>query len=667
MDNIYPPPIFTPQTPTQPVTPPSNPPTPPPPMSSIVPPQMPPIPTMSAMMGEPPKKSSTGLLVFLIILLFLVIVGGISAFAYTQKIGPFKPKYYSEQTFLPSILAKVYEVTSGSSKVSVNLNVGPRDADAKPLVVNKPDAELLKKYENDYKRASNLGAVVRALNNHKNQKTNTSKKYPESLSVLTAKSPSLDIKDPVTKADYKYEMTENGENFSLTVDFETEQAIPRIKEYGSDDTEIDIVGTTAVFSKKSPSYFYLSSRPPQTFLEGVESSLTLMPSEINVTGQVSVLSEWGKDKLTEWLLNVNGEGSFGDLSYKINGDGMKKAENYYFKINNIPSLFFLSEVAAYKGQWFRISLDDIKKSTGLSMFGDIFKELEKSEEYNKKFKEFWYKVVEIAGAKQVLYFKTLPRQEKVNGVNLTRYELGVKKETLIPFFEKVADELKKEPDLKVFDSEIEDMIEALKSQEFDDIFKYVDENAKFIVWVNSLGYPVLMRESFRMVPPEGLVQFEGKQVNLVFETSLTDINKPVEITAPAESESLIELFEKSFGEANTKSSDARTKASVSAIRAQSEIVAELNTGNYGKKSFALGKCQKTADTLFGDGTVFDFITSAAGGDASLATCVSKVGGGIASSYAVSVPLTSDSKLSWCVDSLGSSKQITGAIKSDKCE
>lgn len=617
-------------------------------------------------MGEPPKKSSTGLLVFLIILLVLVIAGGLGAFAYTQKMGPFKPKVLSEETFLPSILAKISEITSGSSKVKVNLNVGARDADAKPLVINKiDDPAVILKYENDATRAKNIQSIITALKFYKSQKSNVSKKFPTSLSVIRANSPNLVIKDPSTDAEYKYELTESGENFSLTFNFELDESAEQISRYGNSD-DLVVVGKSITLNKDSYPYLYLSGKPPKTFLQGLGDSIVFMPPEINVIGELSVRSEWGQGKLTDSAINLNGEGSFGDLSYKVNADVMKKGEDYYFIVNNIPSLFLFGDIAALKGQWFRVSLKDIKDSTGFSMLDEFSEEIAKSEEYNQKFKELWVKIAEIAGVKQVLYFKAPPKQEKVDGQNLTRYELGVKKENLISFFERVSDEVKKDSAFSMFNRSIDDIIKSLKGQEFSDIFSYVDENAKFIVWLNSSGYPVLVRESFRLVPPEGVDQLAGKQVNLIFESSLSDINKPVEITAPADAKPLLEMINKSLGAAKGKSEDAMIKASLSMIRSQAELVYEDKLG-YGKKAFALGACSKAPDTLFADEDVFTSLKAATSNKPESATCVSKLVAGKVDTYAVSAPLKTTPLSSWCVDSTGASKEIVGSIKEDKCE
>ena len=108
------------------------------------------------------------------------------------------------------------------------------------------------------------------------------------------------------------------------------------------------------------------------------------------------------------------------------------------------------------------------------------------------------------------------------------------------------------------------------------------------------------------------------------------------------------------------------RANLSLLRSQAELVWDNSDGGYGLKAFALGPCKQTASTLFGDKEIFSIIDKATNGDPSNATCVSKMLSGKVNSYAISVPFSDSPGYSWCVDSSGSSKQITGALKKDGC-
>lgn len=104
----------------------------------------------------------------------------------------------------------------------------------------------------------------------------------------------------------------------------------------------------------------------------------------------------------------------------------------------------------------------------------------------------------------------------------------------------------------------------------------------------------------------------------------------------------------SLNTARAKGADAAIKANLANIRAQAEIVYDGNTPN----SY-LGVCTEAS------------VASAlvAAGTASGTTAVCNVTATTGEAWAASVSLKTVPANSWCVDSLGASKQITGNIAS----
>jgi prepilin-type N-terminal cleavage/methylation domain-containing protein len=122
----------------------------------------------------------------------------------------------------------------------------------------------------------------------------------------------------------------------------------------------------------------------------------------------------------------------------------------------------------------------------------------------------------------------------------------------------------------------------------------------------------------------------------------------------------------SLNSARSKGSDAAVKATVSGIRSNAEIQYDTAGGCYANS----GGCSATAPaavtagicpasgtaSIFGwpsIATQISYATSTGGG---LASCASTVGGG---AYAVAVHLKTAGK-AWCVDSLGSSREVSVA-------
>ncbi len=119
----------------------------------------------------------------------------------------------------------------------------------------------------------------------------------------------------------------------------------------------------------------------------------------------------------------------------------------------------------------------------------------------------------------------------------------------------------------------------------------------------------------------------------------------------------------SLNSARQKGADAAIKSDLSGARAQAEIYRDGTAGqDYG--THALANCFATATgNVFADTTVKNAIQHAldqSGGTAGNAICVADA---TAKAYAVSVKLRSDSAKSWCVDSTGVAKSITGVLAS----
>jgi len=120
----------------------------------------------------------------------------------------------------------------------------------------------------------------------------------------------------------------------------------------------------------------------------------------------------------------------------------------------------------------------------------------------------------------------------------------------------------------------------------------------------------------------------------------------------------------SLNTARDKGNDAAVKANLANIRAQAEIFYDDATqGNqtYGTES---ATCS-TAGSLFASNPVSDAIASAETASGGSAACTSSdkttTPALDATSWAIQVPLKSDSTKYWCVDSGGISKEVTTAL------
>lgn len=516
------------------------------------------------------KNGFKKILIPIILFIILLVLGGGGIYAYLQKIGPFSMTTYSEENFSSGLLTKFARIKSSAYTFSGSVNVVPRDQDAVPFKMKElgNEEELKQKYYNDIERIEDVRRILNTLDDYYSR--NVSSKgvkteiYPANLGILVNykfssnyyRVDSESIIDPVTKNQYEYKVTENGKNFVLTVNFETNYPIKGIKTgYSYDATKTIIEGNNVSFTKDSSQYsVYMSSEPPKPFLVEASESMEYIPADLNAKASFTISYETKSDATPDYSLNFDAEGDFGDLTYKINADALKKTTDYYFRINNFPGIFlsFLGEgFGSIKGKWVKISPDSTSK------YGEEYgKGIEKIEEAYKENKEkisnLIKKIVTIADQEKLIVFKNKPKSEKIDGRDLIRYDLKLRKEAFLAFYIKLDEELKKDSELSTYWTGVdESLLEYLKSEEFSQTFDYIDRNNNFTLWTDKQGFPAILQNTMRVVPADNATQLKDKQVNVTFRVLIDNINEPLEIQTPAESITIEELFKSLQGSTPT--------------------------------------------------------------------------------------------------------------------
>ncbi|MFA5431467.1 MAG: hypothetical protein WC319_01110 [Candidatus Paceibacterota bacterium] len=548
-----------------------------------------------------PNISKKMLIIFIILIGFVLLCGSF-VYAYVQKIGPFAPPTYTEANLFSGLLTKTSQIKSSSYTASVNLNVSSRDKDAVPFSIESLDnEESRKKYYNDTIRIENVSLIIAELNllsgYNSYSKTKTIKAYPSSIQKLF--STTKDIIDPATGKNYEYQIADNGKNFVLTIDFETDSAISAIKNYNYEETSTVIAGKKVSFTKDSSTFLYMSSEPPKPFLVEMIDSMSSIPSDTSAKASFSISSESKAETMPDWVINVSAEGDLGDLAYKVNADAIKKDKDYYIRINNFPNLLFL-DFSSLKGKWISISPESLSSSEaddlGLSFFKTALPEAEKMfKENNEKSIRIIKKMVALADKEKLITFKSKPKLEKINNRELVKYELNLRKEAVVSFYTKLQEEIKNDPDFSEYANLIDqNVLDYLGGEEFNQTFTYINENNTFILWTDTDGFPAIIQNSVRIVPLDTATNLKDKQINIVFEVMIKDINIPVKIDAPTESEPIQEAI-KGLGGSLVSSSilakDARIKAAMDQMRSTAEIyklknVSYNNTG----KNITLTNC-----------------------------------------------------------------------------
>ena len=675
----------------------SSPPVPPPPpppasvsSSSMSTPPPAPVSTSSV----PPQSQVatphhfSALKVSLIVLFLLIFAGvGLAAYTYTKKIGPFGSSSSSinESNFFSSILSKVSEIKSSSYAASVSLGVVPREAGAEPFRVAVSNvAEMRQKYQNDSTRGRDVSLLLTDIPDVVT--------YPATIDALASSVAArfksgiknVFVIDPLTGAKYDYKVTDGGKNFALTVNFETQDAISAIKRRSSyfpySSTSTPIEGRKVTFTKDSYAFFYIPSEPPKPFFVRMSESLRYISPDTSLALKASASSEWKKEGSSEWIFNLDAQGVFSGISYKANADAMKKATDYYVRINNIPDLF-LGYIGLVKGSWIKIPTAGVleKDKDPYSAENQLFYVKKQTVNFEKEYKEQREHLVRLlkeamstADGVKLISFVNPPEKETVDGQKLTRYDLAIRKEAILPFYDALSKKIESDNEIQ---REVRDFFQDeglrqyLESPEFDQVFDYFFANTAHTVWIDENGFPVLLQEKVRVVPPDTAIPLKDKQVDFIFKIALSKINEPVIINAPTDARLIDDLVKETIKNdeySYDPSGAATVKSSLSIIRAQAELEYDKSNSSYGNTPFAIGSCKQTAGTMFAEANIWKYIGEATGGNHASATCVSSGTAGKVASYAISVPLSGDPTYSWCVDSNGISRQIVGALKSATC-
>lgn len=472
-----------------------------------------------------------------IVLGVIVVIGALIYGAYIILPSFLGNAPYAGNKLLSGIMASVSKIESSSYAISVSLDISQRDKDAQPFYSKLANAEeTKKKFKNDAQRGKDITAILAALNaSHKKGP------YPLSLDALTKTYASYygswSLQDPVTKKVYEYAVNNKGDNFSLSATFETNEAILTIKKsYGWVDSITIINGKTVTFTKDSNRYVYFSESPPKPLLVSLGDVMAFFPPESKVDMAVRAQSSWIGKNSADWKFNMGANGDFGDLAYKVDVDALKKGQDYFFRINNMPSLPF-GLLPFDKKQWIKVkpetsALKDtsVPLSSNMSEFEQYYKE------NREEIISFLKNIITIADEEQFFSLKRPVYVERVGNEKLYRYDLEIRKDSLVPFYTRIQEEISKMNVKEEYDKILTDdtYFEYLKSDEFGEIFDYYRQNTAFTLWANAQGFPVIASYSMRIVPSDSVTMLKDKQANLIFKIELSDINKPIEITAPVD-------------------------------------------------------------------------------------------------------------------------------------
>ncbi|MBI2097638.1 MAG: hypothetical protein HYT46_01745 [Candidatus Vogelbacteria bacterium] len=435
-----------------------------------------------------------------------------------SQLWPFAaPPPYDEQGFLSNLARSIGKIRTAGYTIGLNFSIVPRDDGTKAFTPPVSDPDDLRRWQNDFQRFEELTEALDELNNayRLSSKTSTGRSYPKEL------------------PDRTYTTTADRKNFNLPFTFETAEAIKRIKNsWGYQSTTTIIADQTVTFTKDSPHRVYFPDEPPKSFLTSLADLADKLPANGQMTTRFGGLinrpaagdgqNQTEQNKPVDTSFNFSFNGQFDDLSIRAAAEFRKIGEDLYFRINNFPNLFFLSQLSAIKGKWVKISKTDRDNSMSFLPV--------RISEYNEEWRSDLQKQLTILerlwNNYQIFDFTAPPKKVKIGTEKLWQYELRLNRDNLIDFLKAWKNELGDNED------DLDEIVTALESKEAAAVFNYLQDNTTIIILINQTGWPVQMENRFRLVPRDTAAHLTGKQGLFVSSIDLKNINQPITISAP---------------------------------------------------------------------------------------------------------------------------------------
>jgi len=596
------------------------------------------------------RPKHTGIKIAIFIFVLLLIAGGVSAYF---VFNPFSIPPYKEGNLVSGVLSKVSEIKSSKNTVSVNLYFTDRDAGARSFESIRPDqTELKEKYKRDISRAKYVDNIRRMLDDYKR----VNAKYPGSLQELETffkskqftyyyySSSEDSLKDPFTKKYFGFRTKNNGQDYEISVEFETTEAIDILsytldlyKDSTYSSYNYIIKDNNVVFSFGNY-YLYFDPELPKSTYETIVEMIEYLPTEANVSAAfISEIEREEGDKIPSFYFGLNGEGDLGDITYKFDVEAKKANDEYYFRLNNFPSFFLSFFSYIKKGEW--IQIDDFNENSPFSLNPKALEE-----NYNNadsKIKKATEIFVKTADEEKLFSFKSKPIKEKVDNQFLYKYELDIKQDTFKAFSEKIIQELKSDPETEdMINFSVETFSKFLESEGYPEIFDFYRENLSFTLWVDKKGFPIIFEMKARIIPSDENKLLKDKQVVLETKFVFENINQDINIEVPEDYKKLSEIYEDSgLKDMEDKGTDASVKAYLNGMRASAEI-------SYDEKGNYNNVCEKSVETIKNIERVY--------GENGIVLCRDGSDDGANETWAAISSLKSETGF-YCVDSAGNSK------------
>lgn len=505
----------------------------------------------------------------------VLVLGVASAFGYLfiAKKGPFAVRApYTETNILTGLALRVGDIKEARTQFSLAMVMEPREEGAVSFATPEV-TEWVSMIDRDAKRMMHARKIALSATMFRfADLRSASSAYPKTLNDLDDISIS-ELRDPKSGAPYAYKPTENGQNFELTVTFESEKYVAGYVKIWNEFSKTPlpegaVVGTTITFTKDVAPQNILPPKP--SFLALMAKSSQYLPPELSAHMGVAFLvaKQTSSSTIPDLDVSFDTDLELGDMSYKLAADLRKVDENFYLRVRNIPGII-LSLMPFPKNTWVVVTPHDIANASTtpndlatafLSGFVEGFTNAAAAqststptapssleEDEGKEAREALRAALLYAAEERLVRFRTEPTMVLENEKTLFQYDLLLDRDVFV----KVLDRLFSDP-LLTKDMDEEDktkVLEFIHGDEYAGIFDAFATNTSYILYVDEQGFPVRFEMSMRIVPPDTAEQLAGKQLRFTLSFGLDEINTPVAIEVPADARPMSEMWKE--GESST--------------------------------------------------------------------------------------------------------------------
>lgn len=261
-------------------------------------------------------------------------------------------------------------------------------------------------------------------------------------------------------------------------------------------------------------------------LPAVDRAYPYLPAEVNARIQMHGQTQSDVTQSNDGSSHLSGQLALGGLAFTFAADLVKKAEVYFARIVEAPSLGFF-DLATLKGKWIRLSAEEAHPGTTRDPSATLLRQY-----------QLIFRILKEESLIAVI--EELP-QEKTEDGALYHYEITLERARFAKFYRRLLEETKTEFGDESVVKFNEETLAYIESPEFPQFFEELQKNVRLELWVDAQSfYPRKISYALRLVPPDGFTKLRDKQYRFTLAVGLKDINVPFTVEVPPDSISVAE-------------------------------------------------------------------------------------------------------------------------------